>query len=52
VKRQQQVVYLRSRSLPVLALALAYARVIGSRPQARTPRLKPVGKQLRLEGIR
>jgi hypothetical protein len=46
------VAYFRARSLPVLALALAYARVIGSKPQARKTRQKPVGKQLRLEGIK
>ena len=46
------VAYLRARSLPVLALAMAYARVMGTQPAARKKPSKPAGKQLRLEGIK
>lgn len=44
--------YLRARSLPVLALVLAYQRVMGTRPKKRERRTKPQGKQLKLEGLR
>jgi hypothetical protein len=44
---------LRARSLPLLALVLAYQRVMRTSPAARRKR-EPLGKseQLRLEGIR
>jgi hypothetical protein len=44
--------YLRSQSLPVLALVLAYQRVMRTRPAKRAPRTKPAGKQLKLEGLK
>lgn len=44
--------YLRARSLPVLALVLAFQRVMGTRPRKREKRVKPTGKQMKLEGIR
>jgi hypothetical protein len=46
------VASLRSRSLPVLALVLAYQRVMQTQPPPRKRPAKVQGKQLRLEGIK
>jgi hypothetical protein len=46
------VASLRSRSLQVLALVLAYQKVMGTQPAARKRPAKAAGKQLRLEGIK
>lgn len=43
---------LRSRSLPVLALVLAYQRVMQTQTAERKRPAKVQGKQLRLEGIK
>lgn len=46
------VAYLRARPLGALLLALAYARVIGSRPQKPAPRTRRDARQMPLEGLR
>jgi hypothetical protein len=45
---------LRARSLPLLALVLAYQRVMKTSPAARKKKKQPSGNsgQLRLEGIK
>ena len=50
--RMKPLASLRARSLPILALVLAYQRVMRTSPAPRKRAAKAQGKQLRLEGMK